>query len=566
MQAALAARGIIRSTMLRLQVSPPQGAPFEVAVDRDPTVIGRSTSSDVAVNDRFMSRHHARLRRSGEGWLIEDLGSRNGTFVNGDRVATATAVVPGDVITISASVIRVFEEVAPAALPGPLGLVPEASLLRPATELLSMSTALPGVGQDPAGATVRRLAERLRILNEVHQALSESIALDELLDLILDRTFEHLRPEKGAIYLRTASGDLLLAAQRPAGLAGDHFTLSGSLCREVVDKGMAALVHDVEADARFAASASLLDAGVRCLAAAPLTHAAGTLGMIVLSSSARHRVFSEEDLELLTSLASVAAMRIRNVALTEEAAERRRLQEEVRLARQIQLSLIPDHLPEVAGYDLYAGNVPSRGVSGDYFEVIERLDGRECALFIVDVSGKGVAASLLTAYIEAASSAPIEDGLPPDEVFARVSRNLYRRTPQERFATALLAVLDRSAATIRFANAGHNPALLLRADGTTGQLGATGVPLGLLPAAEYGSGEAELRPGDLLVLYTDGIVEACDPDGEEYDLPRLEELCRRHAAEPLPVIADALDRDLEAFVRGVPFADDRTLVMLRRAR
>ena len=550
--------------MLKLQVSPSQGASFEVAVDRDEMVIGRSMSSDVAINDRFLSRHHARLRRAGESWLIEDLGSRNGTFVNGVRADSATAVRPGDVITMSASVIRVFEHGKQLAAAGHFDLSAEASLLRPASELLSISTMLPNAGDDPTGESVRRQAERLRILFEVHQALAESIALDELLDLILDRVFDHLRPEKGAIYLRAANGELFRAAERPSGLTADQFTLSTSLCREVVDKGMAALVHDVEADARFAEAASLLDSGVRSLAAAPLIHAAGTLGMIVVSSSARHRVFSQDDLELLTSLASVAALRIRNVALTEEAADRRRLQEEVALARQIQMSLIPDSLPEVAGYELYGGNVPSRGVSGDYFEVIERLDGRECVLFIADVSGKGIAASLLTAYIVALSSAPIEDGLAPEEVFARVSRRLYRRTPTERFATALLGVLDPAAATIRFANAGHNPALLLRADGTTEQLAATGIPLGLMPAAEYTSEEFAMAPGDLLVLYTDGIVEAIDPDEQEYDLPRLQELCRRHAAEPLTEIAEALERELASFARGVPFADDRTLVMLRR--
>jgi serine phosphatase RsbU (regulator of sigma subunit) len=551
--------------MLRLQISPSQGTPFELPVDRDEMVIGRSMSSDVAINDRFLSRHQARLRRAGEAWLIEDLGSRNGTFVNGVRVDAPSTVKPGDTITMSASVIRVFEDGAPRPTARPLHHLPEPSLLRPASELLSMSTALPSAVEDPTGASVRRQAERLRILNEVHQALAESISLDELLDLILDRVFDHLRPEKGAIYLTAATGALFRAAERPVGLTDDQFTLSTSLCREVIDKGMAALVHDIEADARFAGAASLLDSGVHSLAAAPLIHAAGTLGMIVLTSSARHRVFSEDDLELLTSLASVAALRIRNVALTEEAAERRRLQEEVALARQIQLSLIPDRLPEVPGWELYGGNVPSRGVSGDYFEVMERLDGRECVLFIADVSGKGIAASLLTAYIEALSSPPIEDGLSPEEVFARVSRRLYRRTPLERFATALLVVLDPAAARIRFANAGHNPALLLRADGSTDRLAATGMPLGLMPAAEYSSEELAMQPGDLLVLYTDGIVEAIDPDEQEYDIARLEELCRRLAADPLAAIADALERELAAFVRGVPFADDRTLVMLRRA-
>lgn len=552
--------------MLKLQVSPAQGSVFDVDVDRDALVIGRSMSSDVAIGDRFLSRHHAKLYHAGDDWLIEDLGSRNGTFVNGVRVESPTSVKPGDVITMSASMVKVYEEGQPppeAGVPAPFG---EPSVLRPATELLSMSTVLPGTDQDPSGATLRRHAERLHILNEVHQALAESIALDELLDLILDRVFDHLRPDKGAIFLKGTDGNLFRAASRPVGLTEDQFALSTSLCREVVDKGMAALVHDVEADARFSDAASLLESGVRSLAAAPLIHATGSLGMIVLSSSVGRKTFNEGDLDLLTSLASVAALRIRNVALTEEAVERQRLQREVALARQIQLSLIPDSLPTLEGYDLYGGNVPSQGVSGDYFEAIERLDGRECVLFIADVSGKGIAASLLTAYIEALSSAPIEDGLAPDEICTRVSRRLYRRTPHERFATALLVVLEPKNARIRYVNAGHNPGLLLRSDGTTAQLGSTGIPLGLMPGCDYTSEELALEPGDLLVLYTDGIVEAFDPDDNEYDVERLEALCRRHAAEPLPAIADALEHDLLAFVRGVPFADDRTLVMLRRAR
>ena len=552
--------------MLKLHVTPAQDGPFEIDVDRDDLVIGRSKTADVGINDRFLSRRHARLYRVDDGWLVEDLGSRNGTFVNGVRAEGPTAVAAGDIITMSASMVKVFEEgqqPPPTPQPDALG---EASVLRPATELLAMSTCLPQPEQDPAGESMRRYAERLAILNEVHQALAESIALDELLELILERVFDHLRPEKGAVYLKDTDGVLHRAAERPVGLSDSQFTLSQSLCREVVDKGMTALVHDIETDSRFAEAASLLDSGIRTLVAAPLMHSTGTLGMIVLSSTVGGRAFTEGDMDLLTSLASVAALRIRNVSLTEEAAERRQLQHEVTLARQIQVSLIPDHLPEVEGYDLYGGNIPSQGVSGDYFEVIERLDGREFVLFIADVSGKGIAASLLTAYIEALSTAPIEDGLAPDEIFTRVSRRLYNRTPHERFATAILAVLDPVSHRLRYANAGHNPALVLRQDGSAQWLSSTGVPLGLLPMADYNSDEIDLGSGDLLVLYTDGIVEAINPAEEEYDVERLEAAVRDHRDATLDQMADAIDRDLDRFAQGVPFADDRTIVILRRTR
>jgi sigma-B regulation protein RsbU (phosphoserine phosphatase) len=175
-----------------------------------------------------------------------------------------------------------------------------------------------------------------------------------------------------------------------------------------------------------------------------------------------------------------------------------------------------------------------------------------------------MAASLLTASLEAFSAGPIEDGLPPDEICAKLSRLLYRRTPPEKYATAFVAALDLASGAVRYANAGHNPPLLLRAAGETEELGATGVPIALLPDAAYETALARLAPGDTLILYTDGIVEANDPDGEEYGIERLAAICRRHCRAGCADLAAALESDLEAFVRGVPFADDRTLLMARR--
>ncbi|HEX2223681.1 MAG TPA: PP2C family protein-serine/threonine phosphatase, partial [Thermoanaerobaculia bacterium] len=295
-------------------------------------------------------------------------------------------------------------------------------------------------------------------------------------------------------------------------------------------------------------------------------------------SRVQTRQFKEEDLELLVSLASVAALHLRNLELALEAAERQRLEEELALARHIQVALLPSQLPEIPGWDLHGDNFPSRGVSGDYYEVVERrargaseetAAGRECVLIVADVSGKGMAASLLTVSLQALSAVPVEDGLPPEEICDRLSRQLYRRTPPEKYATAFLAVLDPATGRVRYTNAGHNPGLVVRSGGEVETLGTTGVPLGLVPfAPPYRAGEAVLAPGDTLVLYTDGIVEAMDPEGEEYGLERLMEVCRQRCGHgggsTCRDLAEAVEEDLAAFVRGVPFADDRTLVMARR--
>jgi sigma-B regulation protein RsbU (phosphoserine phosphatase) len=149
-------------------------------------------------------------------------------------------------------------------------------------------------------------------------------------------------------------------------------------------------------------------------------------------------------------------------------------------------------------------------------------------------------------------------------VCSRVSPLLYRRTEPERFATAFLAVLDSASGRVRYANAGHNPALLVRAAGEVERLAATGLPLGLLPEARYAAGEVTLGVGDLLVVYTDGIVEAANSDEEEFGLDRLIETCLRWRRESLEELAGALEADLQAFAAGVPFADDRTVVLARR--
>jgi sigma-B regulation protein RsbU (phosphoserine phosphatase) len=258
-------------------------------------------------------------------------------------------------------------------------------------------------------------------------------------------------------------------------------------------------------------------------------------------------------------------MRIHNVRLAEEAAERKLLEAEVARAREIQVALLPDTIPEPTGYEIYGGNAPSRGVSGDFFKIAERDEGKECVLFLADVSGKGIGAAVLTATIEALTAGPIEQGYEPDHACSRVSRRLFQRTSPEKYATAFLAVLEPESGKIRFTNAGHNPGLVVRGDGSSEWLESNGPPLGILPEGEYELAELGLEVGDTLVLYTDGITEANNPEDDEYGEERLEAVCVGHREQPLDRLADELNKDLDHFADGVPYADDRTLVIVRRS-
>ena len=550
---------------LNLHVVTSDGAPFDHALDGESFVIGRSSKADLTIPDRSMSRMHARLFQDNGSWFVEDLGSRNGTLLGGRPVETPATVGHGSVMQVGSTSVTVRESTKPVASPSRTPAQSDShTIFRSAAELLQEPEEIRTDSVTPLGDGLRRYAGRLRLLTEVNQALDRTMSLEDLLELILDRAFEHLGPEEAAIYLRNEEGGYDRAASRSIGKTDPEILFSKSLMEQVVEGGQAALVLDAQTDERFNEAMSLLDAGVRSLVAAPLLDPDGALGLIVLGSRLTLRQFEEDDMELLASLASVAAMRIRNVHLAEEAEAHRRLEQEVALAREIQVSLLPDSLPEVEGWDIVAGNIPSRGVSGDFFKVELRHDESEVVLILSDVSGKGIGASLLTASLEALSAGPIHDGVPVEVIFRSVSHLLFDRTPPEKYATSFLASVEPNTGFLRYCNAGHNPGLLLRADGSTEWLESTGMPLGILPEGVFTADEKTLEVGDTLILYTDGITEPEDPDEEEYGQDRLEAVCVKNRDEPIAEIMAAIEKDLYGFVRGVPFLDDRTLVLIRR--
>jgi sigma-B regulation protein RsbU (phosphoserine phosphatase) len=551
--------------VFRLHVIPAHGDPFDQVLEGDSLIIGRSSAAELVLADRFLSRQHARLHREGEAWLIEDLGSRNGTLLNGTKVETPSKISAGDELRLSGSVIMVRSASEPIreVTASPSQESAQHTVFRRASDLISRQSSTDTTGLD-APEAVRRQADRLRLLNDVHRALNQSIELDDLLEMILARAFDELNPEEGIILMKNRAGEYYRAARKTMPGVSSKYAFSETLIHEVAEKGMAALVLDVETDERFAHAQSILSSGIRSLVAAPLLDAEGSLGMIALNSRVHKRQFDEEDMELLVSLASVAALRIRNVALAEEAAERRRLEEELKLARQIQVGLLPSELPKVQGYAFHGGNVPSRGVSGDYFKIEPRNDGEEFVTVIADVSGKGMAASLLTASLEALAAGPIEVGQSPADICSKVCRRLFHRTPPAKYATMFLGILNLKTSTFTYTNAGHNPALVVQANGEVRELGTTGMPVGLMEVGNYTEIAIEFQPGDTLVLYTDGITEAENPHEEEYGLERLIEACKQHRGKDLEQMSAAIYEDLDEFASGVPYADDRTLVLARR--
>jgi serine phosphatase RsbU (regulator of sigma subunit) len=541
--------------VLRLRVEPRDGEPFVRDVAGESMVLGRSTKADVMVNDRFLSRLHARLFLRDGAWVLEDLGSRNPTYLNGRPLGGPTAVHAGDVIRIAESRVTVEDPEHPVAADGLVaGELPGSTILRQASALLA-----PGREKDESSRT----AARLRVLNEVHRRLAAPITLADLLDLVLDRAFAHLGPDHGAVFLRRPDGTFERAAVRQAPGAPGELVYSRRLAQEVTEKGVAALVADASLDERFAASESLLVAGVRSLVAAPLLDDEGCLGMIALAAQ-RRRPFDEGDLELLVALASAAALRLRNIALAEETAQRRLLDRELELAHDIQMAMLPRAFPARPEIEVAARLRPARSVGGDLYDVV--ADGDRVWLMIGDVSGKGVGAALFMAVTKTLFRAVAPGSASVASAVDRINSELARDNDRAMFVTAFVARLDLGTGGLEYVNAGHHPPYRLEAGGRLATVSGRVEPaLGALEGFAYTEGRLGLGRGDTLVLYTDGVVEARSASGEEFHALRLEkQLALSRGLAPAALVSGLVDR-IEEFAGDVPQYDDVTILVARYA-
>jgi len=539
---------------LYLRVTPPTGAPFGHECPGPVLVLGRSRTADLTVLDQYLSRLHAKFFAQGDDWLIEDMGSHNPTLLNERPLTGPTQVHPGDVLKLGATHVAIQ----PGAIKTETHGIFRSAMMMVVPEPDSRDTA----GDEPA---LRHLTDRLKLVNEVHRALAGPISLEALLELILDRAFTHLKPEEGAIFLKTTGGELVRAASRRVpGLTGD-FLYSTSLIREVSEKRMAALVDDASADERFAAAESIHISGVRSLLAAPLLDSAeGCLGMIVLNSRLHVKRFSEEDLELLVSLASAAALRVRNVTLAEEAARHLVLAKELDLAREVQMSMLPREFPKRAEFELAARLKPARAVGGDLYDFL--ADERRLWLLLGDVSGKGFPAALTMAVTKTLFRALVQVETSPAAVLGAMNRELARDNESGMFVTAFAACLELATGELDFSNAGHNRPYLLQNGSPLRVDDAAGTALGVIEGAPYRSGRLRLQQGDALYLYTDGVTEALEPGREQYSEARLEAWLRTVAGRSAQDIVDGSLAAVQDFSGKAPQSDDIAIMAVRYLR
>jgi phosphoserine phosphatase RsbU/P len=559
--------------MAELIVKYPDRAAEHFQISRLRITIGRSARNDLCIPDPFASRVHAEVRSEGDEYFLQDLGSANGTLYNGSVVDSQINLSRGGRIQIGETEIIFNDSPFPLSSGATMitdnsQSIPEATIALSSADRTTsgLFEAIEGARtQEDSAPHMARQSDLLALISKVGVALLASVTLTETLEQIVTLVFEAVPADRCMIMMRDAkSPELKVAVARLRDRAGEvgEIRISRSVIDEVVTNGKSVLTSDAQADPRFAGGTVMLQ-GVRSVLAVPLGVGANVFGIIYADSPLSDARFTEDHLKVLTTLSSVAAIRVENARLTEEQMERERLEREQQVASEIQQRFLPAAAPIVEGYELQGISFPCYEIGGDYYDFIQREDGN-MVVALGDVSGKGTAAALLMSSLHAAIHAQADTHDSIVATIQAVNKYLTESIPPNRFVTLFYAELNPELGRLTFLNAGHNPPLIVHAGGTMEQLASGGLPLGIMADAEFREGRTQLHPGDVLVIYSDGVSEAVNPAGEEFGPTRLYEVVARNLDASASGIRDRIESALTKFCQGTPAADDITLVIVKR--
>ena len=542
-----------------LIVTDPGGHRTRVPIAPLPFLIGRQPQSNLILRDSRVSRTHARIVFEHGGYVLEDTGSRHGIFVNGQRIERQP-LANSDRIDFGAQdsyqllfmmdgaeLRRLMEQVAaPEATPG-----------------------APGLGGGLA---------RLRAVLDLARTLQGSFSLEDVLVQVVDTALAVTGSERGFLLLKSDDGLETRVARHRRGhkLPLDELRVPRTVIHRALQHRRELLFMNFDASAAggHTAEHTVADLDLRSVVCVPLvriragqgdttsllTTGAETVGVLYLDSRLAAADMAGGNRELLQTLAMEASTVLENARLLEEERAKQRMEEELKVARDIQQSLLPRSLPSAGWLRAAGSSVASAQVGGDYYDVIA-VNDRCWGAVVADVSGKGVSSALLAALLQGALIPAIDHADVLTRRMERLNTFLIDRTGGEKYATVFYCLLDQSG-RLDYVNAAHCPPIVVRPSGETAELGATGVPVGLLEGSRYELAGRQLSPGEKVVIYTDGVTEAQDARGAFFGRKRLFDLVRAQASASSSELHDAIQGAVREFTEGAPQSDDITLVVL----
>ena len=542
----------------------------------DAQVIGRDQDKcQIVIPHHAVSREHARITVHNGAYFIEDLKSRNHTFVNGKEINGRTALRPDDRIKICDFLFQFRDERVPPA-PKPL---PDALRKGAETDDEPDSGGMTTIEATQGKGNVQEFlqvapSERLRALLEISTNLSRTLDLDPLLTQVADTLFNVFRhADRCFVIMLDETGRPIPKVVKTRRSRQDDSRFSRTIVKKTIDKLESYLSEDASSDAALGPAASIAEFKIRSVMCVPLSSSEGkALGAIQLDTQDRAKKFEIDDLNLLAIVANLAGVAIENARMHEEVLAREKEQKEIELARKVQLGFLPQTLPDVAGYEFYAHYSPAQTVGGDYYDFVT-LPGGRVGVVLGDVAGKGVPAALLVAKLSSEVRFCLVTEPDPARAITRLNEELCRAGLQDRFVTLQVLILDPQTHELTVVNAGHLlPKVYRSGQGLLADAvehDSTGLPLGVVPEYSYEARTVSLNPGDTITVYTDGVTDALNARGQMFGHGQVERYLapdepeERNAGRP-KCVGERLINAVRKHASGRPQNDDIAVVCFGR--
>jgi sigma-B regulation protein RsbU (phosphoserine phosphatase) len=550
-------------------------------------VLGRHPSCEIVLDNAAVSRQHAQIVNRRGTFFLEDLRSRNRTYLNGTPIDARTPLSDADEVTICDIVLQFFharkDESSDESAPGkPTGLPVRDDPRRTRMDVtmppadssddaVDQSSSIITTLDAKSAATMRlgvKPEVKLRAILEMSNMLARTLKLDDVLQSLLDGCFK-VFPQADSGFVMLAAGEdresIVKASLARGGDATGSVRMSNTILRTAMQSGEAILSADALEDSRFDASESLDGLGIRSMICVPLMAKGGeALGAIQLQTQSLRHQFTQSDLDVLISVGSQAILAIENARLHEDLLRRSDIERELRFATQVQLGFLPEIRPNPPGYEFFDYYEPAERVGGDYFDYIQLNDGRT-AIALADVAGKGIPAALLMARLYSSVRLHLFSQPTPAKALSALNAEIHAQGMGHRFVTFVLLTLDPVRHETTIVNAGHLPPIVRTADGQSTSVGRkeSGMPLGINPEQEYREITLALEPGTSVVLYTDGITESMNAANELFGRVRLENFVSSTPGSSED-LTKAIVTEVDHFCGTRPQRDDMCLVCLRR--
>lgn len=537
----------------------------------DEAVLGRHPECAIQLESNMVSRRHARVFKKGDCFFIEDLGSGNGTVVNGDRIEGALQLANEDRIKLGPILFR-FEDTTSA--PNKTSKTDQfVSNNKVAVEVATgeedASMIMGSVGSNPFGGIQVRPEVKLKAVLEITRSLAGTVDLNTILPRILDSLFSIFpQADRGCILLKEEGRTQMIPRAIKHRRAGDDDSvkLSRTILTKVLTERTGILSADAANDSRFNASESISNFTIRSMMCVPLLGLNGDpLGVINIDTQNPLKQFQNEDLDLLMAVAGQAAVTYENARLLVSYMEKQKQDNEMNIARSVQHALLPHQMPQVPGYEFYASYESAQAVGGDYYGCFTKADGKKVCLAFGDVAGKGVPASLVMSRLSSVVQSTLEFVDDVGEACERINNHMCANAVEGRFVTFTLAILDTETHEVSLSIAGHMSPIIRRVDGTIEEFPdeTIGMPLGVVEGIPFDVSRRKLEPGETIVIYTDGVSEAMNPASDLYGVEHLRDFISKGPSNPTE-LGRLILKDVKRHANGRYQNDDITLMSYGR--